>query len=86
MKQLLTITALLLISLFADNCSDLPTTQNNIAHHCNWEDCEQNGNVTFTIQWGYVEGTDGYLCELTHFNNPTWTYEQCEKYVFNVEL
>jgi hypothetical protein len=29
MKQLTTITALLLISLFADNCSDLPTTQNN---------------------------------------------------------
>lgn len=56
-------------------------------HHCNWEDCKYNNlnynEEEFISSWGYDKDTDGYLCELTHMRNPSWTYEQCEEYIFN---
>ena len=59
----------------------------NTTHKCDWEDCDQQGEVIdqlqFKSQWGYEEHTDGFYVELTHFVNPTWTYEQCEQYVFS---
>ena len=56
-------------------------------HYCNWEDCGHQGEIlnqwTFSSEWGYEKDTDGYLCEYTHFMNPSWTYEECEDYVFS---
>lgn len=58
-------------------------------HYCNWEDCPHVGKImdqhTFNSIWagGYVEGTDGFYVELTHFMQPTWSYEQCEDYVMS---
>ena len=56
-------------------------------HICNWEDCthqyELMTNTNFISDWGYEKDTDGYLCEYTHFMNPSWTYEECEDYIFD---
>ncbi len=51
-------------------------------HHCSWEDCELQGQITFHSTWNYEPYTDGWCCEKTHWDHPTWTYEQCEDYVF----
>ena len=60
-------------------------------HKCTWEDCEHinktidtNTNTNnFVSTWGYEKNTDGYLVEYTHYIHPSWTYEQCEEYIFN---
>ena len=56
-------------------------------HQCNWNYCPHKGKLmissNFISYWGYEEDTDGYLCEYTHFMNPSWTYEECEDYVFS---
>mgnify|MGYP003583863569 FL=1 len=31
----------------------------------------------------FEEGTDGYYFELTHWNHPKWSDEQCEDYIFS---
>lgn len=58
-------------------------------HYCTWEDCPHQGeNMNqheFVSKWmgGYPEMSDGWCVEMTHFMNPTWTYEQCEDYVMS---
>ena len=56
-------------------------------HQCNWDYCPHKGKLmissNFISYWGYEEDTDGYLYEYTHFMNPSWTYEECEDYVFS---
>ena len=63
----------------------LSCNSNNL-HTCNWENCShynKSVNVqTFSPEWGYEKDTDGYYIEITHIAQPTWTYEQCEQYVF----
>lgn len=56
-------------------------------HFCNWEDCTHNYEYksfsNFKSAYNAEEYSDLYLIELTHFLNPSWTYEKCEDYVFN---
>lgn len=48
----------------------------NVGHSCKMEDCDQVGNISFKSS--KPEGTGGYLFDLTHYNHPEWSYEQCE--------
>ena len=50
-------------------------------HKCTWLECELRGETEFRSTWDYLPGTCGYKTEYTHWKNPEWTYEQCEKYV-----
>ena len=50
-------------------------------HFCKMEDCRIYGFKTFSSE--FEEGSDGYYFELTHWNHPEWTYEECEDYVFS---
>ena len=58
-------------------------------HYCDWEDCSHQGEVrnqmNFKSKWngGYAVLTDGWCVEMTHFINPTWSYQQCEDYVMS---
>ena len=56
-------------------------------HFCNWEDCTHNYEYksfsNFESAYNAEKYSDLYLIELTHFLYPTWTYEECEDYVFN---
>ena len=56
-------------------------------HFCDWEDCTHNYEYksfnNFKSAYNAEEYSDLYLIELTHFLNPTWTYEECEDYVFS---
>ena len=56
-------------------------------HFCNWGDCTHNYEYksfsNFESAYNAEEYSDLYLIELTHFLNPTWTYEECEDYVFS---
>ena len=58
-----------------------------ILHFCDWEDCTHNYEYksvsNFKSAYNAEEYSDLYLIELTHFLNPTWTYEECEDYVFS---
>jgi hypothetical protein len=79
-----TIPALAIPFLIAVACN-LPAcyTQNKTqpaAHICAMTDCVQIGNTSFKSDCS--EGTDCYLFDLTHYNNPSWSYEQCETFVF----
>ena len=75
---------LLLIFLVVYMCSN--TNNINNIHKCNWENCShynKSVNVqTFSPEWGYEKDTDGYYIEITHIAQPTWSYKQCEEYVF----
>ena len=59
----------------------------SLLHFCNWEDCTHNFEYksfnNFESAYNAEEYSDLYLIELTHFLYPTWTYEECEDYVFN---
>ena len=59
----------------------------SLLHFCNWEDCTHNFEYksfnNFESAYNAEEYSDLYLIELTHFLNPSWTYEECEDYVFN---
>ena len=59
----------------------------SLLHFCNWEDCTHNYEYksvsNFKSAYNAEEYSDLYLIELTHFLNPTWTYEECEDYVFS---
>ena len=56
-------------------------------HICNWEDCTHNFELrledNFVSAYGFEDNSDLYLIELTHFLNPSWTYEECEDYIFD---
>ena len=56
-------------------------------HFCNWEDCTHNYEYksfsNFESAYNAEKYSDLYLIELTHFLNPSWTYEECEDYVFS---
>ena len=58
-----------------------------LLHFCDWEDCTHNYEYksvsNFKSAYNAEEYSDLYLIELTHFLNPTWTYEECEDYVFS---
>ncbi len=58
-----------------------------LLHFCDWEDCTHNYEYksfnNFKSAYNAEEYSDLYLIELTHFLNPTWTYEKCEDYVFS---
>ncbi|MFD2922010.1 hypothetical protein ACFS6H_19980 [Terrimonas rubra] len=53
------------------------------AHSCNWEECELRSKIRFDVD--YEKDTDIYLMYLTHWNNPGWSYEQVENYMFNIK-
>ena len=59
----------------------------SLLHFCNWEDCTHNFEYksisNFESAYNAEEYSDLYLIELTHFLNPSWTYEECEDYVFS---
>ena len=59
----------------------------SLLHFCNWEDCTHNYEYksfnNFESAYNAEEYSDLYLIELTHFLYPSWTYEECEDYVFN---
>ena len=59
----------------------------SLLHFCNWEDCTNNYEYksvsNFKSAYNAEEYSDLYLIELTHFLYPSWTYEECEDYVFN---
>ena len=59
----------------------------SLLHFCNWEDCTHNFEYksfnNFESAYNAEEYSDLYLIELTHFLYPTWTYEECEDYVFS---
>ena len=59
----------------------------SLFHICNWEDCTHNFEYktenNFKSAYNAEEYSDLYLIELTHFLNPSWTYEECEDYVFS---
>ena len=81
MKHLTTISLILFgVILILINISTL-------FHFCDWEDCTHNyeykSNHNFKSAYNAEEYSDLYLIELTHFLNPTWTYEECEDYVFS---
>ena len=58
-----------------------------LLHFCDWEDCTHNYEYksvsNFKSAYNAEEYSDLYLIELTHFLNPSWTYEECEDYVFS---
>ena len=77
-----------IVLLFAYNARiKFVTTLLPETHTCNWEDCQQQDKImnidNFTSTWKYEPDTDSYYTELTHFMNPSWTYEECEDYVFS---
>lgn len=56
-------------------------------HHCDWEHSDSLGNslpcrydsLTHDEFFShYDEGTDAYIFELNHFNNPDWSEDKCE--------
>ena len=59
----------------------------SLFHICNWEDCTHNfeykSENSFVSAYGFEDNSDLYLIELTHFIHPSWTYEECEDYIFN---
>lgn len=55
-------------------------------HQCTWEDCDLRGKYMFRNTWGCEEYTDCYLCLKAHYDNPRWSYEQCEAYVFDIPV
>lgn len=76
--------------LFSSSVINLTEKLNNKPdiHVCNWEDCDRNGKPNdskFKSYWGCEEYSDCWCVEYTHYNNPSWTYEQCEDFVFSVE-
>ena len=81
MKHLTTISLILFdVILILINISTL-------FHFCDWEDCTHNyeykSTHNFKSAYNADKNSDLYLIELTHFLNPTWTYEECEDYVFS---
>jgi hypothetical protein len=52
-------------------------------HTCPFDECPYKGAFEFTEVKSECEvDTDCYLLDVTHFNNPSWTYDQCEAYIW----
>lgn len=87
LATILAIIIIALVSYMLFSCTS--NTTNYANHYCDWGDCPHQGENmdqhNFISKWkgGYDELTDGWCVEMTHFMNPTWTYEQCEDYVFS---
>ena len=86
MKKLIFL-ALLSVSLcFADSscrhiCPDATHETCDGECECDGLGChETQSNSTFHTD--AEEGSDAYYIDLNHFRHPEWTYEQCERAVF----
>jgi hypothetical protein len=58
-----------------------PAATTAAGHRCTFNDCKLAGATQFYSDC--EEGSDCYYFDLTHWQHPTWTPDQCEEYIFN---
>lgn len=52
-------------------------------HTCEFSKCPFKGQMKFENGCGYCEeGSDCWLLDKIHFAHPSWSYDQCDDYLF----
>lgn len=76
------------VFLIADNYSPVPP---QAEHKCRWDECPYKGILPKQFDEAVrkysecEEGTDCYIIDILHLQNPTLEYEELEKMLFDIK-
>jgi hypothetical protein len=58
-------------------------TSCNKAHVCGYTLCSMKGQTSFKGCGACERGSDCWVLDSAHFIHPSWTYDECETWVFD---